>query len=453
VEAVRVLAEGPAGPRALLSEAWERYGLPLAVTEAHLGCTREEQMRWLTEVWEAARSLKHSGADVRAVTAWALLGSYDWNTLLTRRDGHYEPGVFDVRSGRPRPTALARLLRDLGPAASTSIRCWRPPAGGGVSNACTTCRRRRARRAEAPAGGRSANMTDGRARPLLITGATGTLGRAFARVCHARAIPFRLLGRGQMDIADPASVAAALAEFEPWAVVNAAGYVRVDDAEADAVVCMRENAAGPSTLASACAGRGVGLLTFSSDLVFDGSARRPYVESDAPAPLNVYGRSKLEAERSVLAACPSALVVRTSAFFGPWDEYNFLTAALRALAAGDPFTAAADATVSPTYVPDLVNASLDLLIDGEGGVWHLSNQGGVTWAELARRAARLFGMDAGLVEARPTRSLGQAAPRPPYSVLGSERGALLPTLDDALSRYAKECSVSFDGAGRRLSKK
>lgn len=295
-------------------------------------------------------------------------------------------------------------------------------------------------------------MPDGGARPLLITGATGTLGRAFARICHARAIPYRLLGRGEMDIADSASVADALAEFEPWAVVNAAGYARVDDAEAEAGVCMRENAGGPLMLASACKERGVGLLIFSSDLVFDGSARRPYVESDGAAPLNVYGRSKLEAERSVLAAWPAALVVRTSAFFSPWDEYNFVTSALRTLAAGDAFTAAADETVSPTYVPDLVNASLDLLIDGESGVWHLSNQGGVTWAELARRAARLFGMDAGLVEARPASSLGQAAPRPPYSVLGSERGALLPTLDDALSRYAKECSVSFKGAGRRLWK-
>jgi dTDP-4-dehydrorhamnose reductase len=453
VEAVRVLAEGPAGPRALLAEAWERYGLPLAVTEAHLGCTREEQMRWLMEMWEAARSLKHSGADVRAVTAWALLGSYDWNSLLTRRDGHYEPGVFDVRSGRPRPTALAGLLRDLGAGREHQHPVLETPGWWRRLERLHYLPAQRARRAEAPAGGRRADMTDGRARPLLITGATGTLGRAFARVCHTRAIPYRLLGRSQMDIADPASVGAALAELEPWAVVNAAGYVRVDDAEADAIVCMRENAFGPSTLASACARRGVGLLTFSSDLVFDGSARRPYVESDGPAPLNVYGRSKLEAERSVLAACPSALVVRTSAFFGPWDEHNFMTAALRALAAGDAFTAAADANVSPTYVPDLVNASLDLLIDGESGIWHLSNQGGVTWAELARRAARLFGMDAGLVEARPTRSLGQAAARPLYSVLGSERGALLPTLDDALSRYAKERPVSFTGAGRRHSKK
>ena len=447
VEAVRVLAEGLAGPRGMLREAWERYGLPLAVTEAHLGCTREEQLRWLKEVWDAARSLRREGADVRAVTAWALLGSYDWDSLLTRQSGHYEPGVFDVRGARPRPTALACALRDMAVGREPNhptldaLGWWRrldrlqyPP-------------QRRARRAVPAAGGRWAKVgSGGAARTLLITGATGTLGRAFARVCHARAIPYRLLTRQEMDIADPESVEAALATFEPWAVVNAAGYVRVDDAEREAEACMRENGEGPATLAAACGARGLALVTFSSDLVFDGSAREPYVEGDATAPAGVYGRSKAEAEARVLAALPTALVVRTSAFFGPWDEYNFVTAALRALASGERFKAADDLTVSPTYVPDLVHACLDLLIDGERGVWHLANPGAVTWAELARLAARLAGLDEGLVEARPSRELGFAAPRPAYSALGSERGALLPPLEDALSRYFRDCEVAFRGA-------
>lgn len=107
VEAVRVCAEGTAGPRALMKETWERYGLPLAVTEVHLGCTREEQLRWLKEVWDGAVSLRHEGVDVRAVTAWSLLGAYDWNSLVTRAEGYYEPGVFDLRGPRPRPTAIA----------------------------------------------------------------------------------------------------------------------------------------------------------------------------------------------------------------------------------------------------------------------------------------------------------------------------------------------------------
>jgi dTDP-4-dehydrorhamnose reductase len=182
----------------------------------------------------------------------------------------------------------------------------------------------------------------------------------------------------------------------------------------------------------------VPLLTFSSDLVFDGACATPYVESNAVAPLNVYGRSKVEAEVRVLKAHPSALVIRTSAFFGPWDEYNFVTIALRQLAAGKTFVAAEDGVVSPTYVPDLVHTSLDLLIDGESGLWHLANKSAIAWAELARLAASIAGVDASRVEARPTRELGLTAPRPTYSVLGSERGMLLPSLDNAMSRYFDE---------------
>jgi dTDP-4-dehydrorhamnose reductase len=281
-------------------------------------------------------------------------------------------------------------------------------------------------------------MSRGDTRPLLITGAAGTLGYAFARICHFRGIPYRLLSRKEMDIAERDSVESALHGLKPWAIVNAAGYVRVDQAEQEAPACYRENTEGPEILAAACARHGAQLLTFSSDLVFDGSKREPYVESDPVSPLNVYGKSKAEAEQRVLEALPSALVIRTSAFFGPWDEHNFVTLALSAMAEGLRFIAADDAYVSPTYVPDLVHASLDLLIDGEVGVWHLANAGQVTWAELARTIARMHRIAGSLVDARPTESLGLAAPRPLYSVLGSERGQLLPSLEDALNRYGRE---------------
>ncbi|MCA1995361.1 MAG: SDR family oxidoreductase, partial [Coleofasciculus sp. S288] len=275
-------------------------------------------------------------------------------------------------------------------------------------------------------------------RPLAIIGARGTLGKAFARLCDIRGIPYQLLTRQEMDITDPASVDAALTQLQPWAIVNAAGYVRVDDAEREPEICLRVNAEGPAILARSCARQGVALLTFSSDLVFDGTCANPYVESNAVAPLNVYGRSKALAEARVLKAYPSSLVIRTSAFFGPWDEYNFVTIALRQLAAGHTFVAADDSVVSPTYVPDLVNASLDLLIDGECGLWHLANNSAIAWAELARMAASIAGVDASRIEARPTRELGLAAVRPTYSVLGSERGMLLPSLDNAMSRYFAE---------------
>lgn len=113
VEAVRVAYPAPPGWVQHLTFLWRRYRLPIAVTECHLGCTREEQLRWLAECWNSALAAREAGADVEAVTAWSLLGSHDWNSLLTRPDGRYESGVFDLTEGSPQPTALAALVRAL----------------------------------------------------------------------------------------------------------------------------------------------------------------------------------------------------------------------------------------------------------------------------------------------------------------------------------------------------
>jgi dTDP-4-dehydrorhamnose reductase len=435
IEAARVLATPTAGIAPLLTEVWDRYGIPLAITEAHIDANREDQLRWLLEIWEAAKEVRGNGVDLRAVTVWSLLGSFDWNSLVTQNRGYYEPGPFDVRSKTPRPTALARMMRELSSGAPLShpvLRgqgwwrrpgrwlCQQPVATPDAVGSIT-------------ADGHTLVGTD--AAPILITGASGTLGRAFAHICRKRNIAYRLLSRHDMDITDAASVEHALAVHKPWAVVNTAGYVRVDDAENDVERCMRENADGPAILAAACAARGIHLTTFSSDLVFDGAQDTPYVESSPAAPLNVYGRSKAEAERRVLEAHPGALVVRTAAFFGPWDKHNFVTQALAALERGESFTATDDLVVSATYVPDLVHACLDLAIDAEAGIWHLANLGAVSWAELARLAAGKAGIDASRLEGKPASACGYVAARPRYAALSSERGILLPALDNALARY------------------
>jgi dTDP-4-dehydrorhamnose reductase len=253
-----------------------------------------------------------------------------------------------------------------------------------------------------------------------------------------RGLPHLPYTRHDLDIGDKQAVAAALKQFRPWAVVNAAGYVRVDDAECEPDHCYAVNSEAPAVLAEVCAEQEIQLLTFSSDLVFDGHQTTPYVESDPVAPLNVYGRSKAAAEQRVLELYPAALVIRTSAFFGPWDQYNFVSNALQTVAQNQPFVAASDATISPTYVPDLIQTCLDLLIDRESGIWHLANQGTTTWAELAQTVAYLAGYDPRCVESRPTQALKLAAARPSYSVLGSERALLLPSLANALERYLVE---------------
>jgi dTDP-4-dehydrorhamnose reductase len=414
VLASRVLGPGADGPERVLREAWDRYRLPIAVTEAHNGCTREEQLRWLDEVWHAAEGLRLEGADLRAVTVWSLFGAYGWDKMLTAGLRHYEPGVFDLRSPEPRPTALASMARGL-----ATRRAWEHPVLESPGWW------RRPERIWYPPEGEVAPAPPSRARPLVVTGATGTLGRAFAIACEARGLAYRLTSRRELDIAEPEGL---LDDLRPWAVVNTAGYVRVEEAEHEPERCFRENADGAAALAEACAVRGIPLVTFSSDLVFDGIKGTPYVESDAPAPQTVYGRSKAEAELRVLSAHPDALVVRTSAFFGPWDEHNFVTIALRELAAGRDVRAAADVTVSPTYVPDLVDAALDLLIDGERGIWHLANEGAVSWHELARAAAELLEVETSTLVAERGEPRGFA--------LASERAWVMPPLEYALEQYA-----------------
>jgi dTDP-4-dehydrorhamnose reductase len=435
VEAVRVLSEGPDGPYALLREAWQRYRLPLAVTEAHLACTREQQLRWLDEIWRSARQLREEGVDIRAVTAWSAFGAHDWNSLLTRDAGVYESGLFDTRAPSPRPTALARMVQSLASGGSYDHpalqapgwwRCDERLTYPAVSVTKPESRRRFALRRLHPT-----------PRPLLIVGATGTLGRAVARACELRGIAYRALTRRNLDIADASAVTAVIGAISPWAIVNCAGFVRVDDAEQERHACQRENVDGARVLARACANTGTRFVTVSTDLVFDGHKRAPYVETDHVRPLCEYGRSKAEAEALVLAADPAALIIRTAAFFGEHDQYNFVTRALQSLASGQPYTAISDVVVSPTYVPDLVDAMLDLLIDGEAGVWHVATGGAVTWEELARRAAHTVGVSTATLRAVPLEELGLQANRPRYTALGSARGTLLGPLDDALRRYAR----------------
>lgn len=428
VEAVRVSIE-PDGVSKLLQEAWKRFKLPLAITEAHLGCTREEQLRWLNSVWNSANDSAKEGIDIRAVTVWSLLGSYNWCNLLTSNSGAYEPGAFDVRSGDLRPTALSGLITSF----SQNLPFNHPileTEGWWKRDSRILYTNQFAKKVE--------KMPLKVSRPVLIIGKSGTLGSAFAKICRFRTIYSHLLGRSDLNICNQSEIENVIAELNPWAIINAAGFVRVDDAEAEAENCFKTNAIGPENLAKACLKYGIKLLTFSSDMVFDGTKNNTYVENDHVAPLNVYGHSKVMAEQLVMAANPDALVIRTSAFFGPWDIYNFAYSALHSLGNNQRYRAASDVFVSPTYIPDLVNNSLDLMLDDASGVWHLANCGETSWAALAEEIARRGGYQTSLIQPVSSEHLNWTAKRPSYSALKSEKGMMLPTLDDALSRFFEE---------------
>jgi len=211
----------------------------------------------------------------------------------------------------------------------------------------------------------------------------------------------------------------------------------VDRAEVDADVCMAVNSSGARLVAEACRHLGARLVTFSSDLVFDGSSHTPYLESDPVAPLSAYGRSKVALEQSVLETLPEALVIRTSAFIDASDPRTFTGRVLGAFTRGERVRTSGD-VISPSYLPALADAVLDLLVDGESGVWHLANDGAVSWTDLALRIASEVGADPNLVEEAPPHELGRVARRPSYSALGSERGIIMPTLDQSLAHLFRD---------------
>lgn len=449
--AVRVVSPAPGGLKGAVQEIWERYDLPIALTEVHNGCTREEQIRWFEQAWRMALQARAEGVDVRAVTGWALFGNRGWSKLLVR-DDPYEPGVFDVSSGEVRATALADAIRrpgmGLGRAAGTGW--WEHDARLLHHQA----RPRPARIADyrlAQSPLRRAPVAE--RQPLLILGATGTLGRALAAECQLRDIPHVLVGRQQLDLCQPKQIGAFLADLRPWAVINAAGWVRVDDAEDQPDACHAVNHRGAAALAQACALSGIPTLNFSSDLVFDGTLGRPYHEADALNPLGCYGRSKAALEQALADLPGEHLVVRTAAFFSPADRHNFAVHALDALAAGREFAAATDCRVSPTYVPDLCRHSLDLLFDRAQGIWHLSSGEGVTWHELALRLAEAAGLDPAPLQPRTSAEMGWRARRPANSALSSNRGTLMPPLDEAIVRFVRsrhDESARQVAAGRRI---
>lgn len=430
-------AESPP-PEAVLREVWHRYQRPFAVTEAHIAGGREMQLRWLHEIWTTASRLRREGAPLVAVTAWSLLGAYDWNTLCTTAHGakRYEPGVFDVRWSPPRPTVLADMIRSV--------------AADGAFEHPLLARpgywHDRGRAIFAPSALPSRPAFRPVSRPLVVIGVGGgNLGRAFSHSCDARGVDHVYLSREDVVLTSVEGCAELLSELSPWAVIDAtrrsgAGVTNPDDRWFD-------NARGTCGLAEACARLGIPFATFSTESVFDGAANTPYRESDPVSPATAYGFAAADSERRVAEVNADALVIRPGSLFSAWGSDDFMDVTAAALASGHSVRAPDNVTVSPTYVPDLVDACLDLVADRVAGLLHVANRGAVSWAEWARSVAELVGADSArvVVEQGVVQPGGPALPelapsvyRPRYRVLESERVDLLASFEDAFERYRKD---------------
>lgn len=257
------------------------------------------------------------------------------------------------------------------------------------------------------------------AAPLLIIGAGGQLGTAFTRLFET--IP---LTRAELDLATASvdEMVSVIRAASPAAVINCAAYTKVDQAEEEEDLATEVNGRAVGRLAEASSALNLPLVTYSTDYVFNGRSRMPYVESDDTDPINAYGRSKLVGERAAYEANPDALVIRTSWVLSPTHR-NFVTAILSRAVKGEELRVVNDQQGCPTITDDLARATLDALEAGATGLLHLTNRGATTWFELARTAVERAGLDQTLVTPCPTEEYPTPAPRPAYSVLGSEKAA------------------------------
>lgn len=250
---------------------------------------------------------------------------------------------------------------------------------------------------------------------ILVTGGAGQLGTAFRRVLPEA----RYVDVEDLDLTDLAGLATALDDLGPEAIVNCAAYTAVDRAEQEEARATIVNGAAVGVMAEHAARRRIPFLTFSTDYVFAGNGREPYLESSPTDPINAYGRSKLAGERAALAACPDALVVRTS-WLVSGTHPNFVATMLR-LAAERVVRVVDDQRGCPTMAGDLAPAAWTALRAGARGLLHLTNSGETTWFRFARAAVARAGLDPERIEPCSTAEYPTPAPRPAYSVLGSER--------------------------------
>lgn len=237
--------------------------------------------------------------------------------------------------------------------------------------------------------------------------------------------------RSELDVTDAVSVAGAFDRDTPDAAINCAAWTDVDGAESSREAAHAVNAEGAGHLARAAARAGVPLVHVSTDFVFDGQPRlsatgspRAYVESDATGPRSVYGQSKLEGERLVLAASPRHAVVRSSWLFGLGGR-NFAATMLGLAAEREAVQIVSDQVGCPTWTGHLAPALLGLIERQVGGVVHLAGTGAVSWNGFAAEIFRQAELDC-RVEAASTAQMARPAPRPAWSALESERAEVLP---------------------------
>jgi dTDP-4-dehydrorhamnose reductase len=281
---------------------------------------------------------------------------------------------------------------------------------------------------------------------LLITGAAGMLGRDVMLAAGNAGHDVVGFGRVELDVTDPAALARKLDLERPDVVINCAAWTDVDGAEEAEEAAFSVNGTGAGNVAAAAAEVGAGVLHVSTDYVFDGAKGAPYVESDQPAPLSAYGRTKLAGEEATAAANKRHFIVRSAGLFGIGGR-NFVETMLRLAADHGEVLVVRDQVTSPTYTWHLAYGIVRLIEGIEYGIHHMAAAGQCSWYELAREIFEQAHVECKVLSGT-TEMLGRPAARPPFSALSSQRehAIRLPSWQDGLAGY-----LAQRGAGREAA--
>jgi dTDP-4-dehydrorhamnose reductase len=281
---------------------------------------------------------------------------------------------------------------------------------------------------------------------VLVTGAAGLLGSAVTACFRRHDNEVHAADRAALDITDAAAVERFVSRLRPDAIVNCAAYNDVDAAEGDPPSALAVNALGVRALAHAARATGATLVHYSTDFVFDGETTRPYVEEDPPNPRSVYAASKLLGEWFA-ADAPRHYVLRVESLFGgpgthTGSRRGSLGTIVDRIRAGEVVPVFVDRTVSPSFTPDVAEATRALLVRGVApGTYHCVNAGSGTWREVAEEAARTMGVGLRMRELT-LGTIRAVAPRPRFCALSPARlaslGIVMPAWQDAIARYLSE---------------
>jgi dTDP-4-dehydrorhamnose reductase len=396
VDAIRNLRSGVVGLPALLRQAWDRYRIPVAVTECHNAASREEQVRWFVETWKAAEKLRREGVDLRAVTAWSLFGSYDWNRMVTCPAGHYETGVFDVRTGELRPTLLANVLKDLAHGREPVAPILGVPGWWQRESRFIDAVLPARRQFEVPFDCRSSEKAP---QPLLILTDGGPLAHLASQLCEWRGLHYIAVDRPRAE-----AVLARTGNARPWALLDAR------DREDLCAPVHRAGCTAPwqpvprvSALSRACG------------------------ELNIPCAVFTTAFSPIRAEES----CPTLLTARTGTVYLPWIENSRAVRLLAALDAGDVVQADIGKAWDQVYGPDLIDSVLDLLLDGVSGPITFMPKEGWSEFEFGRRLAWVADRDASLVQ--PIGRVTDSTDSRPANDIG-----WLPPAETTMERFVRE---------------